>query len=282
MWHVVIAAACCTSVGIAMLPRTLRVDTVPPRIASGGNARERAHGFLSRGAGTDTTAATPRAAVAVSGRIIDKEGGRPIAGAIIAIGGGQSTRSDVRGAWRLADVPEGERVLTARAVGYAPRSVRISVSPTMPAVTIELTRLTTQLDTVNVVDGQVTDRDLLAFLERRRTRGSGVFLTSDDITSRRAILVSDLFRSVQGGVRIDRDSLGNRYITMPSNTFQTPRCLPAIFIDGMSMSGLTATDLDGLLQPSLLFGIEVYRASNVPVEFSEQDGCGTILIWTKR
>ena len=133
-----------------------------------------------------------------------------------------------------------------------------------------------------MVDEAVTDRNLTDFLRRSQTRGSGTFLTQEDIASRRPTLTSELFLAIQGGMAIERDSVGNRFLTMRSNTFRGDRCFPAIFIDGMSMRELTTGDIDGLVRPSDLFGIEVYRAANAPVEFSEQDGCGTILLWTKR
>jgi len=152
----------------------------------------------------------------------------------------------------------------------------------MAPVRLAMVRLQGMLDTVNVVSEAGQDRNLADFLERSRTRGSGTFLSAVDITSRRPTLTSDLFLSVQGGLTIERDSLGNRFITMRSNTLRSSRCLPSIFVDGMSMRGLTAADIDGLVRPGDLVGVEVYRAANAPVEFSEQDGCGTILLWTKR
>ncbi|MDZ7629761.1 MAG: carboxypeptidase regulatory-like domain-containing protein [Gemmatimonadaceae bacterium] len=238
------------------------------------------------GAAASTTPAArgqqPPSTFPVSGVVVNSDGGLPVAGVIIAIPGGASTRSDSRGVWRLDAVTGGTQTLTVRAVRYAPLRVTVPVSPGMPPVRLAMVRLPRLLDTVNVVGDAEKDQNLADFLERSRTRGSGTFLSDVDITSRRPTLTSDLFLSVQGGITIERDTLGNRYITMRSNTFRTIRCLPSIFVDGMSMRGLTAADIDGLVRPSELFGVEIYRAANAPVEFSEQDGCGTILLWTKR
>ncbi len=218
----------------------------------------------------------------VAGIVSAADGGRPIAGAVIGIAGGTVTRSDAQGAWRISGVGGGTQSLTVRAVRYTPQRVTISVTPQLAPIRLVMRPLQAVLDTVNVVEDAVTDRSLLDFLERRRTRGSGTFLSQEDITSRRPTLTSDLFPALQGGMTIERDTLGNKFITMPSNTFRSNRCLPSIFLDGMSLRGLTTQDLDALVRPGELFGIEVYRASNAPVEFSEQDGCGTILFWTRR
>lgn len=218
----------------------------------------------------------------VSGVVVTADGARPIPGAIVSMPGAAVTRSDAQGVWSLAGVRGGMQTVTVRAVRYTPLSATVSVSGQTRPVRLMMVLLPATLDTVNVVEDAEADRILANFLERRRTRGSGTFLTDEDIASRRPTLTSDVFRSIQGGVTIERDSLGNRYLAMPSNTFRSARCLPAIFIDGMSMRGLTTADIDGLLQPIHLLGIEVYRAANAPAEFSEQDGCGTILLWTKK
>ena len=218
----------------------------------------------------------------VRGVVVTADDARPIAGAIVSIPGAAATRSDAQGAWGLVGVRSGLQTVTVRAVRYTSLSVTISVSVRTLPLRLIMVPLPAQLDTVNVLADADADRILVNFLERRRTRGSGIFLTSEDIASRRPTLTSDVFRSIQGGVTIERDSLGNRYLAMPSNTFRSARCLPAIFIDGMSMRGLTTADIDGLLRPQDLLGIEVYRAANAPAEFSEQDGCGTILLWTKK
>ena len=232
----------------------------------------------------DSTAASPGAAgtLPVDGVVIAADGGRPIVGAIIGIVGGAVTRSDAQGAWRIIGVSRGTQTLTVRALRYAPLTVTIDVAQKAPQVRLGMTLLQGVLDTVNVVDEAVTDSNLAEFLERRRTRGSGTFLSAEDIHSRRPTHISELFVAIQGGITIQRDSVGNKFLTMRSNTLRSDRCIPAIFIDGMSMRGLTTGDLDGLVRPTDLFGIEVYRAANAPVEFSEQDGCGTILVWTKR
>jgi hypothetical protein len=229
--------------------------------------------------GLKTTA--PRAAqtITVSGVVLAADDRTPIAGATVALSGIGATRTDAQGRWTFRDAPPGARTVTIRAVGYALQSRERLLDATTPLIADTLRRIATMLDEVNVRAEALTP-SLRAFQDRSRTRGTGTFLMRDDIASRRPTFLSDLFPSVQGGIRIERDSLGNKWLTMRSNTLRASSCFPAIFIDGMHLRGLTTADLDGIVRPSELFGVEIYRAANAPVEFNHQDGCGTILIWT--
>jgi hypothetical protein len=234
----------------------------------------------ARDTGTRRTSATT--GTVISGAVTDKDNAQPVPGAIVTIEGGPITRTNAQGMWRLADVARGTRTLTVRALRYAPLSASITVAESPAPVRLQLVPLQAVLDTVDVVENATPHPHLADFLKRQRTRGSGTFLTEADIASRRLTFTSDLFVAVQGGMTIERDTLGNKFITMRSNTLRSDRCLPSIFIDGMNVRGLSTQDLDGLIRPGDLMGIEIYRAANAPVEFSEQNGCGTILLWTKR
>jgi hypothetical protein len=242
-----------------------------------------AHSLVGRALNTiRTVTAAPRAlqAIAVEGVVLAAGGQTPIVGATVSISGGGAARTDSQGRWTVRASTLGARTITIGALGYAQASRERLLGNDTPLIVDTLKRIPTILDEVSVRADALAPH-LRAFLERSRTRGSGTFVLQDDIASRRPTFVSELFQSVQGGITIERDSLGNKFLTMRSNTFRTARCFPAIFIDGMNLRGLTNGDLDSLLRPSELFGVEIYRAANAPTEFSHQDGCGTILIWTK-
>jgi hypothetical protein len=60
-----------------------------------------------------------------------------------------------------------------------------------------------------------------------------------------------------------------------------PRCTPRIYIDGHYMP-ISAFEVDGMVRPNEVAGIEVYMPGTVPAEFTEAfDACGAIVIWTK-
>lgn len=236
-------------------------------------------GLSGQQATTGTTATRALQTIAVEGVVLAADGRTPLVGATVAVTASGITRTDTRGRWTMRAAAPGLRTVTVRALGYALASRERLLGEGTPIIADTLVRIATVIDEVTVRADAVTP-SLRAFLDRSRTRGTGTFLTQDDIASRRPTFLSEVFSSVQGGITIERDSLGNKYLMMRSNTLRNPRCLPSIFVDGMHLRGLTNGDLDGLLRPSELFGIEVYRAANAPVEFSHQDGCGTILIWT--
>ena len=236
-------------------------------------------GLSGQQATMGTTAKRVLQTIAVQGVVLAADGRTPVVGATVAVAGSGITRTDARGRWTMRAAAPGLRTVTVRALGYTLASrVRLLGEDTL-LIADTLVRLPTVIDEVTVRADAVTP-SLRAFLDRSRTRGTGTFLKQDDIASRRPTFLSEVFSSVQGGITIERDSLGNKYLMMRSNTLRNPRCFPSIFIDGMNLRGLTNGDLDGLLRPSELFGIEIYRAANAPAEFNHQDGCGTILIWT--
>jgi outer membrane receptor for ferrienterochelin and colicins len=76
-------------------------------------------------AGAQTTAT-------VRGRVVDAATRAPLGGAEVAVEGGGTplaARADADGAWRLAGVPGGPRVLVARRIGYATARVTLPLAP---------------------------------------------------------------------------------------------------------------------------------------------------------
>ncbi|HYD51283.1 MAG TPA: carboxypeptidase regulatory-like domain-containing protein, partial [Gemmatimonadaceae bacterium] len=61
------------------------------------------------------------------GRVLDRDGARPIAGARVGIAGGPEARTAGSGEWTLTDLPMGTRILEVRAVGYAPTRLPVDV-----------------------------------------------------------------------------------------------------------------------------------------------------------
>jgi iron complex outermembrane receptor protein len=118
----------------------------------------------------------------ISGRILSSDGNRPLADVILRLDGTpRSATSGADGRYRLAALPPGEYVLTARLLGYdeARRSVTLTpgaavtvdltlrpgavvVAPIVVSATRELTRAQNSTVTVDVLDG----------VEVRRTRAA--------------------------------------------------------------------------------------------------------------
>ena len=116
-------------------------------------------------------------------------------------------------------------------------------------------------------------------MKRKQRSGSGRFLTSEEIASRHPVYTADLFRSIPG-VSVDRDQNGEEVITMRGNSFNA-RCRASIYLNGASLRGLSAGDINGFVRPNEIVGIEVYAAAAAPAQFSEQNGCGSVVFWTR-
>jgi hypothetical protein len=138
------------------------------------------------------------------------------------------------------------------------------------------------LETVKVTAERQMDRHRSGFTDRRRS-GAGTYLTSADVMRKNVRLVSEVFKTVHG-VQYARDSIKMRGMfddpMMPSGG----ACVPTFFIDGMMFPDVGADDLDNMLHPEQVMGIEVYTATSLPPQFSRGlngGGCGAIVIWTK-
>ena len=69
-------------------------------------------------------------AQAIDGRVVDAETDAPLPGVVVVLDGAAvGAVSDRDGAFRVADVEPGERVLAARIVGYAPQTRTVTVAP---------------------------------------------------------------------------------------------------------------------------------------------------------
>ena len=248
-----------------------------------GTARTVTVGDTTRAAATrdSTLRAAPRQIHVgdghISGRAIAQENGQPLAGAQVQVVGGPQTRANERGEWSLNDAPTGTRVIEVRAVGYYPTRQVVNVVDRAPPVHVELLTFKAVLSTVKVTASYDRYRRLEEFKERSKT-GVGRFMTAEDIAARRLIVSSDLFRNMSG-IYLDGTSV-DAMVSMRSITSEN--CTPTFYLNGMRMEALAVGDIDAMVRPSEIAGIEWYMPGTAPLEFQPaMTGCGSILIWTK-
>lgn len=205
--------------------------------------------------------------------------GRPLAGAQVRVAGGAATRTDDNGGWTLGAVPAGSRMLEVRQVGYYPERRPVDVVADAPPVAVQLATLGSVLDTVRITARRMRPRhDMRAFEERRRST-AGRFLTAAEIERRGAWQITDILRMIPG-IRVD--GFGLDMSLLMRSAFGP--CIPTYYVDGMLMPWLMATDLDGMLNPKYLAGLEIYQVGMAPAEFTDytrEVPCGSIVIWTK-
>ncbi len=218
----------------------------------------------------------------VSGSVVAAEGGRPLSGARVGIRNGPETRTDERGVFTLSGLPTGTRMLDVRAVAFAPLELPVDIVDGAAPLRIPLVSLKALLDTVKVRANLVDNRDEEEFLRRKKRSGAGRFMTAEDIAKRNVILAADLFRSMPG-VTFARDE--NQYDILVQRSMSSmtdnPFCRVSVFVNGFALRDPTVNDLNAILRPNEMRGVEVYDGGAAPPEYSRRNGCGSVVIWTR-
>lgn len=114
-------------------------------------------------------------------------------------------------------------------------------------------------------------------LERGRRFGSGHFFDRSDIEELHPGRVTDLLQRV-AGVRVVPTRTGEGGVRMRGG------CIPALYIDGAHINRTDRNDsLDRYVSPLAIEGIEIYRSpATAPAEYFDRNGCGVVLVWTRR
>lgn len=218
----------------------------------------------------------------VSGTVVAAKNGAPLAGAGVSITNGPWTRTNDQGAFTLTGVPSGTRMLQVRAVAHYPIAVAVDVVEGAAPVRVAMSTLDAVLDTVRITAKRTGSGNLIAFLQRKRSSGAGKFITSEEIARRNPLETSDLFRTV-AGLTVLRDRYGQDVITMRGGlTFSGGgRCQPTVYMNGMALRDLSARDINAFIRPNELVGVEIYHGQTAPAQFSDFNGCGSIVFWTR-
>jgi hypothetical protein len=215
----------------------------------------------------------------VRGIVLTADGGLPLVGARVGIVGGPQTRTNERGEWTIGNAPLGTRMLDIRSVGYYPERRAVNVVPDAAPVRVALSTLKAVLDTIKISASR--SRFPGTGFEDRRRSGAGKYLTPEDIARKGVLVTSDLFRTIPGIFFNITDNGLTKQFQM-HGAFGS--CEPLIFVDGLRMPGLTASDIDAFFSPNEVAGIEIYSDTSVPAEFKDytkRDPCGAIVIWRK-
>lgn len=207
------------------------------------------------------------------GTLRDRDSQVPIANAAVTVVGTKILlRSDSAGRFSLERLTPGVYAVQVHAIGYTPGSRVVELAPSETlAVTIELETAPIVLPGVSV-EGRAVPHGLEGF-ERRRVRGSGVFITETDIQRSNAARLSDLFRMTPG-VRMICRAAGCRV------RMSRGECQPDYVVDGSPANNSTSPEMPVIG----LVGVEIYRTpTETPLEFLRtNNSCGTIVIWSRK
>lgn len=219
---------------------------------------------------------------ALAGSVTDT-GGLPVPFANVSVvDRNEGTVADGDGHFRLDSLPLERTRFAVRRIGYAPVyfDVEVPVSATVN-VEVRMRQNARVLPTVDIKD----DRAPLmkeGFYDRMAA-GHGLFVTPEMIAAMRPVRASDALRQIPNVV-VHRRGSGTR-ITGSANM----HCDYALVVDkirvGQPGSRVRTTTPDDAVSGTDLYAIEVYpRNRGLPAQFlgmTQEDGCGTIVIWTK-
>ena len=169
--------------------------------------------------------------------------------------------------------------------------------------TIEMTPLATRLDPIHVDTEGLSPRLALAGFYERRQIGIGTFVDESQIEKWTPVLFTDIVPHVGGfSVRwnlnygrplppelsafgsIVRESSGardmRRYVI--ASRRGRSNCPIAIIVDGVQVGTTLDTDIDRIVKPADIEGLEMYSGpSQLPAKFSVQNVCGALVVWMR-
>lgn len=226
----------------------------------------------------DLAIAPPGAVARVQGRVVGLAG-EPIPGAAIAIAGDTArvARADAQGRFVLDSVPRRSTQLIARALGFVPFLANVElVDESVDVDEIPLERVPPELEAV-VVRGEAMPVSRLAFEQRKSANTGGRFIGDVELARIPVVTVGAIVGMVQ------RASRGPVVPGGEPPDFRLERngapCRPLFFVDGFREGVLTGSEQEDRFRRAKR--IEIYRAAFAPPQFTDFEGCGAVVIWTR-
>jgi 5-hydroxyisourate hydrolase-like protein (transthyretin family) len=253
----------------------------------------------------DTAVALASAPAGISGRVLEAESDRPVAGATVALlnGRGQPVRdavTDADGRFHLRVGEAGSHQLRAQRVGF-----QRATSPALTVTPGDTLQVEMRMSTGTVVLAPLTvvaasrsvmrDRQMAEFDWRRENQPWGRYLGPEDIARINPFKASDVMQQVPF-VRVEGGLY--RVVTLRA-PFGRGRCLPTVYVDGhyaptsggggggfaaRRMGAAPPITLDEVVSGTTIAAVEVYdRPSMAPAEYAPRGGseCGVVVIWTR-
>lgn len=225
-------------------------------------------------------------AASLSGRVTGRAG-TPIAGARVSLAGWESAaRTDSSGRFSFPQVPGGSTMLEVRGPGIEPVRIPIDLRSGPSAqnvITVVAQPAAQVLAPITVVDRR-SDVLLRSGFDQRRQGGFGRFVDDAMLEKMPNYSITAVLSQFPGTL-LRAGGRGSRlYMRDPKGLV----CAPTVWVDGTQFlpeheyDG--AVDLDLLVDPSRVAGIEIYRRVNqAPLQFAgtTRSACGVIVIWRK-
>jgi hypothetical protein len=242
----------------------------------------------------------PVAAQTVQGTVIETGTRQPIPWASLTLldttftaVGGTTANSD--GRFSLEAPGPGDYYVLAEALGYQPGLDGILELGSGGSISVEFYLHPKPLVLDSLVVAMTRTRvyrelQKTGYYERLEA-GFGSFITPEEIERRNPRQMADLFRNVPG-IRIRREGMdGTRIYLVRPNMVRGNTCSPRVYVDGMPRRNDPTTEemspgvrMEDIVDISQIAAVEVHtRATSIPLAVGgTQEGCGVIMIWTKR
>lgn len=211
------------------------------------------------------------------GSVFDLQAGVPVSVARVLLLDSASlariaaAETDSTGAFVLPPVPRGSYVLRVERIGYKPLQDSLTLqTPEDAEITVFMVPEAVDLAPV-VVTAARTAAYYLRDFERRRTTGSGTFLTRTDIQRANSNSTSEMLQRL-GRVRVVRGTRGE------ANLFMRGTCRPQVYVDGALLHN--AISIDSATLPEDIAAVEIYSDAGIPIQYAIKSPCGVILVWT--
>ena len=221
----------------------------------------------------------PKVGAARFSGVVGDANGKPLETARARIIGRRPEKTNGAGMFVLDSLALGTQTLEVRALGFVPVSRLVNVTDAAAPDTIRMTSIKAMLDTIRVIGERVYNADVNGF-EMRRRGGMGRYVSREDIDRRRPYEFTNLLYGVPGmrvNFRAGHVSVAMRGVV--------GTCTPAIFLDGFQQILDYESDLNFLVQPDEIEGVEIYTSGpSTPAQFTGRGGtgCGSIVVWTRQ
>lgn len=221
----------------------------------------------------------PDSAAALTGTVVSALTGAPLPDAqIVHVGARLGAITDSAGAFHIAGLPPGPDTVRVSLIGYAEASTPLRLEPgaTTHAVFM-LAETVLRVADIYVEVKQSPLRDPLSEFEKRRSRGSGYYITPEMIEEQNPERASDLLRRVPGLTVGPWEPGGASILIVRANQY----CRPTMYLNGTLWPGHHIDELDR----NSILGIEVYRGpAEMPPQFhlGGRASCGALVVWTRQ
>jgi hypothetical protein len=214
----------------------------------------------------------------LGGRLLT-ETGEPVRGGRVDLRSDSTVTAvaDSAGRFRLR-IPRRSEQLIVRAMGRMPLQVELAVVDDEHDLgDLPMPEAAQQLDVLTVTGAAMT-AERKSF-EERRSFGMGNFMDDEEI--RRIPRVSpNVVATRVPGASVVQVMPGDRRFVLPRPSIMGQTvCHPRFFIDGMEIGALSGSEQEFFFAEAVR--IEVYSAQQAPARYTDFDGCGVVVLWTR-